>query len=191
VNNTSSTIISDTGLTTEEITRASRHLSVTRGFLLESVGGLSPAQWDFKPASDAWSVAENMEHIVLIESGIHAIIEGMSDASAPGAEGDRTAMDEFILNEIPKRSRKGKSAAQACPTGRWSGPEALQKFVLYREQSTRLLVTRRLRGHVFPHPLFGPWDGYQWLLAAASHGARHTAQIREVKADGNFPQAGN
>ena len=68
VNNTSSTIVADTGLTTEEITTASRHLSVTRGFLLESVGGLSPAQWDFKPASDAWSVAENMEHIVLIES---------------------------------------------------------------------------------------------------------------------------
>ena len=67
MNNTSSTIISDTGLTTEEITTASRHLSVTRGFLLESVGGLSPAQWDFKPASDAWSAAENMEHIVLIE----------------------------------------------------------------------------------------------------------------------------
>ena len=191
MNNTSSTIISDTGLTTEEITRASRHLSVTRGFLLESVGGLSPAQWDFKPASDAWSVAENMEHIVLIESGIHAIIEGMSDASATAAEGDRTTMDEFILNEIPKRSRKGKSPAQACPTGRWSGPEALQQFVQYREQSTRLLVTRRLRAHAFPHPLFGSWDGYQWLLAAASHGARHTAQIREVKADGNFPQAGN
>src|SRR6202795_2375776 len=89
VNNTSSTIISDTGLTTQEITTASRHLSVTRGFLLESVGGLSAAQWDFKPASDTWSAAENMEHIVLIESGIHAIIEGMNEAPGPPPEGDR------------------------------------------------------------------------------------------------------
>ena len=189
MNNTSSTIIADTGLTTEEITTASRHLSVTRGFLLESVGGLSTAQWNFKPASDAWSVAENMEHIVLIESGIHAIIEGMNDVSGQTAEGDRREMDEFILNQIPKRSRKGKASAQACPTGRWTGPEALQQFVQCREQSTRLLVTRRLRAHAFPHPLFGPWDGYQWLLAAGSHGARHTEQIREVKADRNFPQA--
>ncbi len=115
MNNTSSTIISDTGLTTEEITTASRHLSVTRGFLLESVGGLSPAQWDFKPASDAWSAAENMEHIVLIESRIHAIIEGMNEALEPRTEGDRREMDEFILNQIPKRSRKVKASDAALP----------------------------------------------------------------------------
>jgi hypothetical protein len=189
VNNTSSSIMADTGLTTEEITTASRHLSVTRGFLLESVGGLSPAQWDFKPASDAWSAAENMEHIVLVESGIHAIIEGMNEAPGPLPAGDRREMDEFILNQIPKRSRKGKALERAWPIGRWSGSEALQQFVQCREQSIRLLITRQLRAHVFPHPLFGPWDGYQWLLAAASHGARHTEQIREVKADRNFPQA--
>ncbi|MDT7816817.1 MAG: hypothetical protein QOJ51_16 [Acidobacteriaceae bacterium] len=189
MNNTSSMIISDTGLTTEEITTASRHLSVTRGFLVESVGGLYPAQWDFKPASDAWSAAENMEHIVLVESGIHAIIEGMNEALGAPPEGDRREMDEFILNRIPKRSQKVKASVRAYPTGRWSGPEALQQFVQCREHSIRLLVSRRLRAHVFPHPLFGPWDGYQWLLAAASHGARHTEQIREVKADRNFPQA--
>jgi hypothetical protein len=189
VYNTSSTIISDTGLTTDEITTASRHLSVTRGFLLESVCGLSPAQWDFKPASDAWSAAENMEHIVLIESRIHAIIEGMNEASGSLPEGDRRETDEFILNQIPKRSRKVSASESVWPTGRWGGPEALQQFAQCREQSLRLLVTRQLRAHAFPHPLFGPWDGYQWLLAAASHGARHTEQIREVKADRNFPQA--
>ena len=189
MNNTASAIISDTGLTTEEITTASRHLSVTRGFLLESVGGLSPAQWDFKPASDAWSAAENMEHIVLVESGIHAIIERMKEARGLPPEGDRREMDEFILNQIPKRSRKAKALERACPTGRWSGPESLQQFVQCREHSIRLLLTRQLRAHAVPHPLFGPWDGYQWLLAAASHGARHTEQIREVKADRNFPQA--
>ena len=49
MNNTSSTIVSDTELTTEEITKASRHLSITRGSLVESVSGLSAAQWNFKP----------------------------------------------------------------------------------------------------------------------------------------------
>ena len=189
MNNTSSAIISDTGLTTEEITTASRHLSVTRGFLLESVAGLSPAQWDFKPSNDAWSAAENLEHIVLIETRIHAIIEGMNESSAPPPKGDRREMDEFILNQIPKRLQKVKASDGVRPTGRWSGPEALQQFMQCREQSIRLLVTRQLRAHTFPHPLLGPWDGYQWLLAAGSHGARHTEQIREVKADGNFPQA--
>src|ERR1700684_2822246 len=87
VNNTSSTIVADTGLTPEEITTASRHLSVTRGFMLESVSGLSPAQWDFKPTDDIWSIAEITEHVVLIECNIHAIIEGMSDAPEAPPEG--------------------------------------------------------------------------------------------------------
>jgi hypothetical protein len=52
-----------------------------------------------------------------------------------------------------------------------------------------LSVARNLRGHVLPHPVFGPWDGYQWILAAGCHSARHTGQILEVKADPNFPPA--
>jgi hypothetical protein len=40
-----------------------------------------------------------------------------------------------------------------------------------------------------PNPFFGPWDGYQWLLAVASHTTRHTGQILEVKAHPNFPQS--
>jgi hypothetical protein len=187
VYNTSSTITADTGLTTDEITRASRHLSVTRGYLIESVSGLSTPQWVFKPADDVWSIAENLEHIVLVESAINGIIERMSEGPESPAGEKRSDMDEFILNEIPKRSRKGKSPPGAVPTGRWSGLEALQRFIHCRGESDRLLVTRRMRGPVFPHPLFGPWDGYQWLLSSASHGARHTGQIREVKANPNFP----
>lgn len=188
MNNTSSTVISETGLTAEQITRASRHLSVTRGYLIESVSGLSAAQWDFKPTDDTWSIAENMEHIVLVEDSIHAIIESMSHAPEAAPAGNRLEMDDFILHEVPKRSRKGKSPAQAYPTHRWSGPEALHHFIERRDQSIRLLVTRRLREHVVAHPFFGPWDGYQWLLAAASHGARHTAQICEVKVHERFPR---
>ena len=79
--------ISDSELTTEEITTASRHLAVTRGFLIESVSGLSAAQWNFKPDNDAWSIAEVMEHLVLIEGRVHAIIGNMSNAP----ESERTA----------------------------------------------------------------------------------------------------
>jgi hypothetical protein len=189
MNDISSTVISETGLTAEQITKASRHLSVTRGFLVESVSGLSSAQWNYKPVKDIWSIAENMEHIVLVEDSVHGVIESLSHGPEAAPEANRDQMDDFILNEIPKRGRKAKSPEHVCPTHRWNGPEALQHFIESRDQSIRLLLTRRLRGHVVPHPLFGPWDGYQWLVAAASHGARHTTQICEVKADPRFPQA--
>ena len=187
MHSTLSTITADTGLTPDEITRASRHLSVTRGFLLESISGLSGPQWDFKSAEDLWSIAENLEHIVLIECAVHGIIERLSNGpEAPGPD-SRNEMDELILREVPKRSHKLKAPPTAVPTGRWSGAEGLQRFLDCRGKTEQLLVTRRLRGPVHPHPLFGPWDGYQWLLAVGSHGARHTAQIREVKDHPNFP----
>lgn len=45
-----------------------------------------------------------------------------------------------------------------------------------------------LRDRFFDHPVLGPMEGYQWLLLIATHSARHTAQIEEVKADPNFPK---
>jgi DinB superfamily len=181
--------IADSELTTEEITTASRHLAVTRGFLVESLSGLSAAQWNFKPDNDAWSIAEVMEHLVIFEGRVHAIIGNMSNAPESVSGGKQIEMDRFVLNEVAKRTIKINAPIPVRPTHRWSGPEALQFFIASREQSIQLLAAPLLRGRVMPHPFFGPWDGYQWLLAVASHTARHTEQIREVKADRSFPQA--
>ncbi len=181
-------LIAQLELTTEEITTASRHLAITRGCLVESVSGLCAAQWNFKPQNDAWSIAENMEHLVLIEGRVHAIIGNMSNAPESESGGKQIEMDNIVLNQVSKRTIKVKAPAAVCPTGRWSGPEALQLFIKSREQTIQLLGAPLLRGRVMPHPFFGPWDGYQWLLAVGSHTARHTDQIREIKADPNFPQ---
>jgi hypothetical protein len=175
-------------LTTEEIVTASRHLAITRGCLVESVSGLSEARWNFKSQNDNWSIAETMEHLVLIEGRVHAIIGNIGNAPESEADGKQGEMDNIILTEVPKRTIKIKAPPPVCPTCRWSGPEALQLFIAGRQQTMQLLAAPLLRGRVMPHPFFGPWDGYQWLLAVGSHTARHTDQIREIEADPNFPQ---
>jgi hypothetical protein len=187
--NTSSTL-SESSLTTEEIIKASRHLSIARGYLLESVSGLSAQQWIFRPDNETWSIADNVEHLVLIEGRVHAIIGNMINApeAEPGRE--ESEMDDFIIREVPNRSIKVKaSSISVCPANRWTGPEALESFIAGREQTMQLLGAPLLRGRVMPHPLFGPWDGYQWLLAVASHNIRHSGQICQVKAHPDFPQA--
>jgi len=171
----------------EQITKASRYLAETRDALVDSTAGLSPSQWDFKPAPDRWSIAEIIEHVVLIENRVHVIVGQMEDAPLSDPDSDLAKIDEFILAEVPQRSTKVQAPPQVSPTHRWSGQEALEQFVESREKTIQLLATSVLRGHVVPHPIFGPWDGYQWLVAAAAHSARHTDQIREVKADSKFP----
>ena len=39
------------------------------------------------------------------------------------------------------------------------------------------------------HPALGSIDAYDWILMLAAHTERHTAQIKEIKADPNFPKS--
>ncbi len=180
-------MIAEHALTADEMAKASRHLSVTRDVLVEAVAGLSALQWSFRPNYESWSIAEILEHLALIEGRVHTLIGNMSNAPEAESAGKPSEMDEIILNEVPKRTTKAKAPEPICPQGRWSGEEALQCFLTSRERTMQLLAAPLLRGRVRPHPIFGAWDGYQWLLATGSHTARHTEQIREIKADVNFP----
>jgi hypothetical protein len=184
-------------LTPEEITKASRHLIQSRDALLESVAGLSASQWQFKPAPDRWSIAEVLEHIILIEEAILHNIRATAEATLAPPEWEPAQIDDFIVNQVPRRTRyvdrqgpaKFNAAPSLCPTGRWSTPEAVAIFLDQREKIVQMLTPALLRGRVVPHPVLGPWDGYQWILAAGSHCSRHTAQILEAKEEPDFPSA--
>ena len=54
-------------LSKEDRKSASKYLDETRKKFLDSIKGLSEAQWKFKSALDRWSVAEVAEHIALSE----------------------------------------------------------------------------------------------------------------------------
>ena len=89
MNATSFPAISCPELTPEQIAKASRHLMQTRDSLLESVSGLSAAQWEFKPAPDRWSIAEVLEHIILIETAIVHNVRATMEAPLAPPEWDR------------------------------------------------------------------------------------------------------
>jgi DinB superfamily len=175
-------------LTFEEREHADRYLAATRDLLVESLKGLSAAQWNFKPAPDRWSIAEVMEHVAIVEDRVQEIIDSMAQGPADAADRDIKQVDAFVLAVIPMRHPKYKAPERVSPLSGRTGSEMLEKFLRSRVHTEELLrCSPDLRGRVLPHPVFGPWDGYQWILAAGSHCARHTGQILEVKADPNFP----
>jgi hypothetical protein len=130
---------------------------------------------------------EVLEHLVLIEGRVHGIIQQMPNAP-PAPERDDSQVEAVILANVPDRSEKFKAPPFICPSQQWSPQEALGHFLETRAATLELLVRApALRGHVIPHPVLGPWDGYQWLLAAAAHCDRHINQIVECKAHPGFP----
>lgn len=174
-------------LTAAEQQKLSTYLTETGDNLLAITAGLSDAQWHFKPAADRWSIAEILEHVLIVERFIQGTIVRMPEAPPPAAGWNHAAEDEAIPIRTVDRTRRFPAPPVCHPTGNLSANELLDAFTQVREKTRQLVSAPALRGHVMIHPVAGAWDGYHWLLAAAAHGARHTAQMMDVKGDPDFP----
>jgi uncharacterized damage-inducible protein DinB len=182
-----------TPLTPQEREFALQQFQTTHDNFLKSISGLSEKQWTFKPAPDRWSVAEVAEHITVSETTIMGLIQKqlMQSPAAPEKRAEVKGKDQMILERMPDRSHKAQAPEMLRPTGRWATEAELTKaFEESRKANMDYIRTTSddLRDHFFSHPVFGPMDGYQWLLLLSAHSARHTEQIEEVKADPNFPK---
>jgi uncharacterized damage-inducible protein DinB len=167
-------------------------LNRTRDGVIEATKGLSEAQWKFKPGPDRWSVAEVLEHIVLVEDALMENTAQVMRAPAGKADRDFKSTDQFVVTAIADRSKKAVAPESLRPTGRWSPGEAMDRFLKSRERTVEFLrSTPGLREHVVDSPFGQPMDAYQWLLFSSAHSERHTKQILEVKADPGFPKIGD
>jgi hypothetical protein len=184
----------------EGITRGDRdfalgNLHATRKLFLDSVAGLTDAQWNYKPSPDKWSIAECAEHIAVSEEMLGGMVKKSVDAPAtpekriPAAE-TRTK-DEHLIAAVVDRSKKVQAPEVLRPTHRFSSPaEAVEHFRVSRDANIDFVdkTEAELRARFSPHPLLGQLDLYQWLLLISAHSERHTLQILEVKADPGFPR---
>ena len=178
-------------LTREELNQAVKYLEKTRADVLAATKGLSEAQWNFKPATNRWSVAEVTEHIAASEDFLMEMIQtNVMKAPARTEAADLKAIDGFILKQIPDRTAKVQAPEPLQPNNRFgSQKESLKHFRDSRAKTIAFLKrTKDLRQHAVASPLGKTLDGYQWLLFLAAHSERHTKQINEVKAEANFPK---
>src|SRR5260370_31053501 len=83
-------------LTQGERDRALSELYASRKKFLDSVAGLSAAQWKFKPDDSTWSVAECAEHITLSEDLIFGLVAKVAQGPAdPSKRADIKVSDEM------------------------------------------------------------------------------------------------
>ncbi len=132
-----------------------------------------------------------MEHIAADEDYIRgAIANGVMKAPAvPGR--DVAKIDASIMENIPERKTKVQAPDDLKPTNRFGSPEgSVDHFVESRAKTEEFLKdTPGLRDHATDSPDGKKWDGYEFILLIAAHSERHTNQIKEVKADPNYPKS--
>jgi hypothetical protein len=167
-----------------------KHLEQTRQAFLDSISGLSDAQWTFKAGPDRWSIAEVAEHIAVSETTIRELVTEKIMKSPPVPRELNPVPDEKLLASLSDRTSRFQAPEMLRPTNRWASREALTKdFIAAREKTAAYVrtTTDDLHGHGAPHPVFKMLDGYQWLVLLSGHSARHTAQIEEVKTSAAYP----
>ncbi len=186
------TAVSSFAQTQADRDKAIQYLEKTRQGVVDATKGLSPAQWNFKPAPDRWSVAEVTEHIAAAEDFLFTMVQEKAMKAPPRAAGeDVKVIDDFVLAAIPDRSHKAQAPEPLKPSNRFGSPEAsLTHFAESRTKTEAFAKDGQgLRDHAMESPLGKNLDPYEWILFIAAHSERHTKQILEVKADPNFPKS--
>jgi DinB family protein len=167
-------------------------MEMSKKAFLASISGIGDAQWKFKPAPNVWSVQECAEHIVLSETFLFGVSQQVLKTPAvPRPEKSNAEFDHQFALGVQDRSHKATAPEPIDPAGKSASltPEGAAKaFTEKRDQNEEYVKTTSddLRTHVMAGPA-GPIDAYQWLVLLATHTARHTAQIKEVQANANYP----
>lgn len=179
-------ILSAGPMTEAERNRLLSHLQMTATWLPDEVAGLSPAQLNFRPAPDKWTIAEAVEHLVIVEPTYWKLLQ--DGLSRPPQELPKKPSDADVLWYGIDRTHRDKTPAKQDPRGQKIDLTAA--LAAYRRMHATLLdyaakTTDDLRAHTVPE-----WgvDAYQCLLEISTHEQRHILQIREIKADPAFPK---
>jgi hypothetical protein len=165
------------------------NLRKSREALMSAVSGLSEAQSDFKPEPDAWSIANIVEHLAIVEDLVAWRLSQLGAARDVSQEATFKGSDAVLLEKVVDRSTKIKAPERAQPTGQ----PLTHSIARLTASHTRIVefvqsAPADFRRHTMLHPVFGGLDGHQWLLALAGHCERHTRQVDETKSAENFPR---
>jgi hypothetical protein len=170
-------------MTALERQRLVAHLEMTASWFVDEVSRLSPAQLAFRPAPESWTILEVIDHLVVVGpiywEDLQKALKAPPGRNTTNTDADilwygidRTNREKAIPSEVPKGLRDLQAGLDA-----------------YRKQHARLLQYVKttdddLRGRFVDRQSS---DAYQWVLLISTHEQRHLLQIREIKANPQFP----
>ncbi|MFF2449122.1 DinB family protein [Neobacillus sp. NPDC058068] len=157
------------------------NLYETRNNLVKEITLLSDAQFNSKPDTGKWSIAQVCHHLVLVEeASIKAIAWGLKESDRTQKE--RKNVQHFILD----RTKKFKAPKMVEPGVE---PFEVQQIINLLNDSRKKLITflstiedqSILAEKSVKHPALGELRLDQWIEQIYLHEQRHIEQIKEIK----------
>jgi hypothetical protein len=159
----------------------------------ESSSNLSEAQEIYRTASDRWSIAEMAEHVGIVDDRVVQLTRKFLNENAPTPE--LPPFQPVSLDRHAARWNENFTAPErVVPKGQIpvSGSLARKKATLETLLSLRSQIEALdCSQMMWPHPIFGDLNLYEWLLISGMHNRRHRQQIEAVKSSEGFPTIRN
>ena len=168
------------------------HFEMTGQWLADEVRGLSPAQLEYRASPDRWTIRECVSHLAVAEPDYWRDLMKQVKAE-PDMKGTKSvATDEAIMWYGIDRVQHTKTGGghEKVETYKDIG-DALERFQKLRATMVDYIKNTQddMRAHSFRFtPKSSAIDCWQWMLEISTHAQRHILQIREIKADPNFPK---
>lgn len=169
--------------TVEEIYAANDRI---REMLIETLAELTDDQVSALPDGEKWTVAQVVEHVSIVESGMSRICSKLlSKAKAEDhrSDGTITISDEFTAKGREVAAVKLEAPEMVHPI---QGKTISRSLAAMEENREALNELRPLfekydcTDRKFPHPFFGDLSAGEWLMLIGGHKARHLKQIRNL-----------
>ncbi|MGH7602888.1 MAG: DinB family protein [Gemmatimonadaceae bacterium] len=163
-------------------------LEEKRRDLLRSFDGAHADRLGRRPAPDRWSVAQVLDHLRTVESGIARLItKRVTQAKATGLGTEKStesAMPTFDkYRDLIENQGTMQSPSRVMPRADVDINEAISGLETSRAD-LRAAVSAAdglsLGEIKHTHPILGELDLYQWLIFVGSHEVRHRKQIERT-----------
>jgi hypothetical protein len=157
------------------------HLCETRNNLVEEIKLLSDTQFNAKPDTKSWSIAQVGHHLTLTEeSFVRAIAWGLKQEESKQTERKN-------VHIISDRSKKVPAPEIVEPAEDFfTVQQIIERLDDSRKKLTTILDTIEdpsiLAEKSLKHPVFGELPLDQWVEVIYIHEQRHIEQIKEIKA---------
>lgn len=165
-------------------------LDANRDALMATVANAGGAFASVRPRNDAWSVAEILTHLAIVEAGVARLVSSSvrwalsNDVAAEVS--DESVLGSLDAFSIANPTRKIKAPAIVAVGADANMSDAMKSLENSRAALRQALVAGDgldLASVTRPHPLLGELNLYQWALFVAQHEERHRKQIEQTLRD--------
>jgi len=159
------------------------HLAESQAAVLDVLENMDDSLFQYVPSEGQWSIAQIVEHIILVEKGILGKIKSLA-TTAPSEVAAVQIDHHQLIGLLTDRGRKAKSPESYIPKGVFTNTkEAITAFNEHRTDLETFLKTTTipLQTIVFPHFILGAINGLSWMAFVAGHCLRHVTQMKAIK----------